>query len=82
MKKLASFATVLLAGVVVAGCYRPAWPMNPTISEPEKELRYMAKALKIADGKCAENTNDEAELIRCERQYIELKALLETLGKE
>lgn len=82
MRKLALIACLAVAGLVNVGCYRPSWPMNPTISEPEKELRYMAKALKIADGKCAENTDDEAELIRCERQYIELKALLETLGKE
>ena len=82
MKKLASFATVLLAGVVVAGCYRPAWPLNPTVSAPEKELRYMAQALRLADVQCAEGTSDEAELMRCERQYHEIKALLVTLGKE
>lgn len=73
---------VLLACLAVAGCYRPAWPLNPTVSEPEKELRYMAAALKIADANCANSTNDEAELVRCERQYHEIKALLVTLGKE
>lgn len=75
MRYATGLAILVLAGSL-AGCCGPRWPTQAPLPPAQRAVRYVAQAVKIADERCAKESNSQVELEGCVAVYGDVKTVL------